>query len=578
MLTGLTAKAAIGGNFVARPHLELIQKVCEAKKMIVSIRETGNHSIRRIEAGYACKPHQVLEKSVKQSSLDAKVDSTLRNALIPQIRRLDLYGFIGHWGKDTSNRDTLLGIRTITTHEHQLRLLDANGNPTQRAARQNYANEKELHRNKTWVSLNYIQTRGIPEDALTGDYDTHDLLYNYNGRGIKKGQRIFGDSLDESRIIDEINSTIFDGIAKYRLYYRNDLTDGMLRGFITARKDRAEAYDADTIQAKTRDNPFSVIQHGPQQAWATHVLGKGKEYLTPSLIAYDVPLAVFGDLSAFGQQGPIIIEREDELENLYRSIGGKIWPEQVKTFEQSLPYIKQNLSTVAGKKRSKDTKTVEKDTNLDTQQRKARIKTIDLTWAKRLNAWDYWIVYVLRNQRIAEEFEQYSNSNQEELLIQNPQNPKLLTSNMTFSARSKPDKDALKFAINDFVLKTIKFYQSRLEKKQEAEVIGGQKFQELQRQIDQLILLADESQELRDNFSIYLRQQNEGNYVTQLGLVDSFSVPSNTLTDHTAFDENDILINGMKVVFNQSVATTPVELESTPSRRSVLPNRSRPRY
>ncbi len=80
-------------------HLDAIAGVCKKHNYAIAIRETGTLSIERIKQGAKAKPHTILEKSIKESSLEnpEKLD---------KIKKLDLHGFVGHW-----EDDELIGLR-----------------------------------------------------------------------------------------------------------------------------------------------------------------------------------------------------------------------------------------------------------------------------------------------------------------------------------------------------------------------------------------------------------------------------------------------------------------------------------
>ena len=606
MLTGDDAKFVIANRFVYKPHMELIQKVCERHNFIITVRETGKYSVERIEQGYPCKPHDVLEKSIKGSSLKDKdkVDETLRSAVISKVKQLQIYGFIGHWGKDDEGRKTLLGVRTITTHENNLPLLNQVGVEGTKAAAQNYPTQKTKNKYKTWISLDYLENElsgQVPQDTLTGDYDTHDIVYA-RASGVKRGTRVPSDSPDEKRFIDYINSAIFDGIKRLG-YNINDSklseTKRLDKKGLKLRRTNAKGYDGTTEQPNTvpdentTKNPFSVIQHGPQQAYVAHILAEGKEFLVPGLIAYDLPIAVFGNLDNFGQQGPIVIglkkiERvvitntnidaiikdkdndEDQLDRLYDKLGGQGWKLQVKTFENTLPYLRTNMGVIARKeherKRRRVTSLPPTENSTEQQKRKKDLKAIDDEWTMRLNAWDWWIIKVLRG-----------NSDNLQQIIEKPDDNRLLTSEIPIDrgSRLQPNKKAMKWVIDSFVEKGIEFYEKRLQKRLEKLLrrredldkrrpITNSSIEAVDREIGQIHTKQYQLRALRSQSNTF--KNNLSTYQAPQTLSVSLAVPSDLVEQET------VLINGQKVIFDKAVATTPVALETKTHRRPAYTN------
>jgi hypothetical protein len=74
------------------------------KKYVISIRETGKLSIKRIEEGAKAKPHTILEKSIKESSMK-KIYGDLWKSKTKSFYN-QLSGFAGHYGPHG-----LLGVR-----------------------------------------------------------------------------------------------------------------------------------------------------------------------------------------------------------------------------------------------------------------------------------------------------------------------------------------------------------------------------------------------------------------------------------------------------------------------------------
>lgn len=84
-------------------HWAPISEVCKKHRYTIAVRETGEHSIRRIAEGAKPKPHTILEKSIKDSSVRAKYGpGTSQPQQDPQevldwLHDRDLTGFVGHW-------------------------------------------------------------------------------------------------------------------------------------------------------------------------------------------------------------------------------------------------------------------------------------------------------------------------------------------------------------------------------------------------------------------------------------------------------------------------------------------------
>ncbi len=78
--------ASVVKEFVTVEHKRAISTYCKKMNVIFSIRDTGKLSLDRIQEGAKPKPHTILEKSIKESSL-AKALSTARPQYDSTIKR-----------------------------------------------------------------------------------------------------------------------------------------------------------------------------------------------------------------------------------------------------------------------------------------------------------------------------------------------------------------------------------------------------------------------------------------------------------------------------------------------------------
>ncbi|WP_124633862.1 hypothetical protein [Burkholderia cenocepacia] len=73
---------------------------------MVSIRQTGAHSLARLREGAAAKPHDILEKTIKLSSLAKGYGRPYADIILEKTREWGIDGLVGHWSGDGK----LLGI------------------------------------------------------------------------------------------------------------------------------------------------------------------------------------------------------------------------------------------------------------------------------------------------------------------------------------------------------------------------------------------------------------------------------------------------------------------------------------
>lgn len=81
-------------------HWAPISAVCAKYHYTIAVRETGEYSIKRIEEGAKPKPHTILEKSIKPSSVHKEYGQGSQNPaeVMRWLVKEDLDGFVGHWG------------------------------------------------------------------------------------------------------------------------------------------------------------------------------------------------------------------------------------------------------------------------------------------------------------------------------------------------------------------------------------------------------------------------------------------------------------------------------------------------
>lgn len=177
-------------EIVADTHAPAIGKACKKYLYIVAVRETGPLSIKRIKEGAKAKPHTILEKSIKESSLAKAYGVENAQQKLARVQKLDLDGFVGHW-----QGNQLIGVRVDgfpteldglavagPTPYVPLDLDTADGGPS-------IVRLKQIDKWKTFL--------------YTGDYDLHEA-YRAGGSG---GQ-IAESTPDKVKLLNRLNVEI----------------------------------------------------------------------------------------------------------------------------------------------------------------------------------------------------------------------------------------------------------------------------------------------------------------------------------------------------------------------------------
>ncbi|MBT2411711.1 hypothetical protein J7I94_14235 [Streptomyces sp. ISL-12] len=190
-------------NIVWAEHWAPISEVCRKHKYTIAVRETGEHSIRRIAEGAKAKPHDILEKSIKPSSVrraygtgtgQAESDPV---AVLSWLTTHDLDGFVGHW-----NERGLIGVRI--DHPPQS-VLDAGIVRTGAKGEQYVPIDMKApgggpHLRRLKADPNWKQY------LYTGDYDLHEA---YAATGGTTGGQIAEATPEKAKLLSRLN----DGIA-----------------------------------------------------------------------------------------------------------------------------------------------------------------------------------------------------------------------------------------------------------------------------------------------------------------------------------------------------------------------------
>lgn len=185
-------------------HAEPISEACRKGKYTIAIRETGTLSIKRIVQGAKAKPHTILEKSIKTSSLkDIYKGEGEAEQAEQKLAQLDLLGFVGHWGDSE-----LLGVRID---------LDA---ATKGVWPQWRGNTRVVGKGKDKIF--YVPVKldrpggGLALETLkrvpnwrtllyTGDYDLHEA---YSAKGGTGGGQIAEASQEKIKLLNSLNAAI----------------------------------------------------------------------------------------------------------------------------------------------------------------------------------------------------------------------------------------------------------------------------------------------------------------------------------------------------------------------------------
>jgi insecticidal toxin complex protein TccC len=192
-ITGEVARAQVAKSFILDLHMPAIEKVSREKNMAVSFREAGSSTIEALKKGAAAKGHNILEKTIKLSSVESVYRSQSSDIML-KAEENKLKGLVGAW-KERKNTvgstKRTLGIEGVYVHNNQ------SGDDEKFSVDLGTPHAQELLHalNKFKIVTPY-----------TGDYDMHDIiLFSESG---DQGRIPEADSSEEKDVINSINKEV----------------------------------------------------------------------------------------------------------------------------------------------------------------------------------------------------------------------------------------------------------------------------------------------------------------------------------------------------------------------------------
>lgn len=235
------AEREVACEFLLPTHMDAIAIACRLGNFAISFRPAGEATLRCLAAGAPAKGHDILEKTIKPSSIAAAYPECAAD-LAAQFRQVGIEGYVAHWGKRGTGDAGIKGLYMAPDV----------------VAR---APKLALHLQKTndghWIypidvanlegSLTLLKsTEGWQSLPFTGDYDAHDLI-GFTGRAALMPS----DSQEEARAFAAINTAV-----------------------------------AACDSSRPVDRPHQMlIQHGPQMSYVAHMRDREKGRSLNSAVA-----------------------------------------------------------------------------------------------------------------------------------------------------------------------------------------------------------------------------------------------------------------------------------------------------
>ncbi|WP_414621864.1 hypothetical protein [Calothrix sp. CCY 0018] len=299
-------------------HLNAISDACKKYKYTIAIRETGALSVKRIAEGAKAKPHTILEKSIKKSSVERYYKNNA-SEIMDKLKKLNLDGFVGHWD---SQSNQLLGVRVDGSKED----LEKQGITVE---------VDQSDENIQFIFFNIEEDDNPQIDALqklpnwqaslyTGDYDLHEAYAIQQGMN---GQ-IAEATVEKRNLLNRLNKAI-EQVDKTR---------------------KGEAKLEGTPPRIHGEGAYAMFQHGDQATYPTNQILEAREagqqiparLVRPVASESDEPMAwnVRGEWYVTNN-----IEEHDKLRKFLRITKPSAWnPDKIQQIvdSQSLVFTFEN--------------------------------------------------------------------------------------------------------------------------------------------------------------------------------------------------------------------------------------------
>ncbi|WP_156521516.1 Insecticial toxin [Burkholderia sp. MSMB1589WGS] len=181
----------IAREFVVPSHMNAIGEASRKGNFAVSFRAAGEATVARLIQGAAAKGHDILEKTIKKSSLE-KAYGTAGHEMLQRAREAGIEGYVGRWEGNAltglyMSSDSPVGDLVGDESGHVHRILPIDMADLEGSLR-------PLKQQTAWEAL-----------PFTGDYDTHDMI-QFGGSG--PAHTVASNSAEENRIINLLNKAV----------------------------------------------------------------------------------------------------------------------------------------------------------------------------------------------------------------------------------------------------------------------------------------------------------------------------------------------------------------------------------
>lgn len=316
-------------EYISIGDKEAISRYCREKHYAISFRKAGVYTIQKLNMGAAAKGHHILEKSIKETSVNSKEDFSY----IPD----ELKGLVGHWDS-SDNKSGIMKIKGLYLSRAGLRRLDLGKRLSSNAP-------GEGEDAKQIVSLDNLIEILFQRKNNTGSYTSIKSIMKDIDKFFPEELKQFPDIKYPKGMVDEAEQRKYtEQLKKLTIIARNiDIAkkDSLLKysDFITGDYDMHDlAYISENpttrgavimpshavkeglnaaLNGRTRPHSeFDRIQHGPQADYIHYIQAHRREEMHPELMKIDTPVAMCGPDGKWFR-----LDSEEDVREYYKKYG-----------------------------------------------------------------------------------------------------------------------------------------------------------------------------------------------------------------------------------------------------------------
>ncbi len=311
-------------EYISIADKDAISRYCREKHYAISFRKAGVYTIQKLNMGAAAKGHHILEKSIKETSVNSEEDFSY----VPD----ELKGLVGHWDS-SNNKSGIMKIEGLYLSRAGLRRLNLRKGSSSDAQRKGEGAKQivslddliEFLFQKKKHKVNYT-SEDIDKFISEELKQLPDIKYP-EGMVDKSKQPEYQKQLKKLMIIAKnIDINEKDSLLKYSDFITGDYDmhdlayiskNPTTRGAVIMPSHAVKEGLNAALNGRTRPHSeFDRIQHGPQADYIHYIQAHRSEKMHPELMKIDTPVAMCGPDGEW-----VLLENEEDVREYYKECG-----------------------------------------------------------------------------------------------------------------------------------------------------------------------------------------------------------------------------------------------------------------